>query len=456
MDVNTNYSIITVYKDYFLTTVLFSSLLLSGSRSQDIRNVIPFSGRGIVLGGSTRPSASIQKPLIHSATHSPEPADATTATTTLSKRSISNPKAFVNVSGSPVRVTKTNGSLLGPKQRTVKDLFRNKSLRSPEKMNPTEPKQASVNALVLDSALNLNSAQTSPVNKSSSGTSGSSGLPLSKYFARTKSTGIGIPGPIKPENGVPGFTSGQFENRKSSASISEIKPENVCVPTSSLKYFGNSKSSGAGTPDSSSTGSNSTHFGSQSHSDPPPTNFSSKVPSSSFPHFRSPKGPGTGILSSSSPSSIDSEYSVPKSSSRRFENQKSSGTGRSASSSTPSSNLMFVGSPEKSGSFIPASASRSPHKPGAGAGTGGKKRWQEDRNSTHIFDFFQRVIHSPASSSISKERQEEGPGAEVNSSGASGGGGTFLGSAPLTVTCPVCQSKVPESKINQHLDSCLM
>ncbi|MCJ8749935.1 hypothetical protein PDJAM_G00193280 [Pangasius djambal] len=378
----------------------------AGSGSQDIRNIIPFSGRGFVLGGSTQPSASIQKPPIQSPTPSPrplqEPARTSPAdlrsphsvTTALPKRSVSNHKAFVNINGSPVRVTKTNGSLVRPKQRTVQDLFRNRNLNSPEKTNPTELKQVS-NTPVLDSALNLNSAKTSLVNKNSSSTSASAGSPLSKYFSSAKSTGTGIPGQIKPENGIPGFTSGHSESRKSSA------------------------------PGISASAS-------------------------------------TSRISSSSTSAIKSEYGAPSSSLKHFESQKSSETGASASSSIPSSSLRLPGSPEKSGSLIPTSTTRSPHKPGTS--TGGRKRWREDRNSAHIFDFFQRVSHSPASSSssssssssFSRVHREEGPAAEVPSAGASGVGSALLSSTALTVTCPVCQSKVLESQINQHLDSCLV
>ncbi|XP_053499479.1 DNA-dependent metalloprotease SPRTN [Ictalurus furcatus] len=469
--------------------------------SQDIRNIIPFSGRGIVLGGSTQPSAFIQKPAkIQSPTHSPkplqEPARTSAAdhlrspysvTTALPKRSVSNHKAFVNINGSPVRVTKTNGSLASPKQRTVRDLFQNAIPKSPGKTNPLEPKQAS------DSALNQNSAKTSLVSKSAASTSGSAGSPLSKYFGSAKSTGTGIPGQIKgQENGVPGFASGRSESHGSSAtgisvsgSATRIKPGNG-VPSSDFKYVGSPKSSGTGTPASSSTSippsSSSIHSESQRRSSTSSTDFGSRVPRSSLTCFGSQKDPGTGIPGSSSGSLIKSESGVPKSNSsqkssgtgtsgassssfrsgapssnlKHFGSQRSSGTG--APSSVPSSKSRLSGTPEKSGAFLPASASTSPHKPGTA--TGGRKRWREDGNSTHIFDYFQRLSHSSASSSspssFSREHREEGTGAEVPSAGASGVGSTLLSSIAVTVTCPVCQSKVLESQINQHLDSCLM
>lgn len=393
---------------------------LAHSGSQDIRNIIPFSGRGFVLGGSTQPSAPTQKSPFQSPPRSqqplqepspPSPADLrplNSASAALPKRSVSNHKAFVNINGSPVRVTKTNGSLVRPKQRTVQDLFQTRNLKSPKK--------------TLDCASDLNSDKTSWLNKSSSSTSGSAGSPFSKYFAGAKKTEI--PDQVKPQNGIPGFISKPFEIRKSSTTgisgsgpTSQIKPVNS-VPNSTSKHFGSTKSSATGTTPSSSTSSNPTCF-------------------------RSIKEHGT-----SSP--IKSEYRIPNSNLKHLGNQKGSECGTSG--------VRLSGSPEKSGSFIPASSSRSPHKPGSAAG--GRKRWREDRNSALIFDFFQRVSHSPASSSspslISREQREEGSASRVPSAGVSGGGSALLSSTALTVTCPVCQSKVLESQINQHLDSCLM
>lgn len=427
--------------------------LRSGSR--DIRNVIPFSGRGIVLGGSTQPSASTQKPPMQSPSRSPEPlqepARASTdqvsladprmpngVTNALPKRSVANHRAFVNINGSPVRITKTNGSLVRPKQRTVQDLFRNRNLKSPKETNPTEPKQAS------NTQVNLNSAQTSPVNKSSPSTSGSAGSPFSKYFRSNKSTGI----PAQVKAGIPGTRI------SGSGLASQIKPENT-APGSNLKYFGSPKSSGTGMPASSSTGVPG--FESHKRSGTSSADFGSRVLSSDLTHFGSPKDPGTRIPSSSSTSAINSESGIPNSNAKHVKSQKSSGTGTSGSSNIPSSDLKLSGSPEKSGSFVPASASRSPHKSGAAAG--GRKRWREDRNSAHIFDFFQQVSHSPATSSssvFSREQREEGSGAKVPSAGASGVGSAPVSCSALTVTCPVCQSKVLETQINQHLDSCLM
>ncbi|KAM9495938.1 DNA-dependent metalloprotease SPRTN isoform 2-T2 [Clarias gariepinus] len=407
----------------------------AGSGSQDIRNVIPFSGKGIVLGGSTRPSTSIRSPA-HSPEPLPEPArtppadlrspSITTTTTALPKRSIGNHKAFVNINGSPVRVTKTNGSLLRPKQSaTVQDLFQNWSLKSPTKTNLPEPKQAP----------RTSSAKTSRDGKNSSSSTSSAGSPLSKYFGSPKSTANGIPGRIKQENGVPGFVSRHVESSavgfSDSGAASRIKPKNG-VSSSNIKHL--------------------THFENKRHLGTSSTDFGSRVPSSSPTQFGSKKVPGTDFpgCGSSSSGSIKSEYSDLNSKSGDFDSKESLGS--VASSSIP----RLSGSPGKYGLFNQESTVvKSPNQPAA---SGGRKRGREDRNSAHIFDFFQRVSRSPVSpsnSSFSTERREERTGAEAPFAGASGAGGPHLSSTPLTVTCPVCQSKVPESQINQHLDSCL-
>uniref|UniRef100_A0A8B9HZZ1 DNA-dependent metalloprotease SPRTN n=1 Tax=Astyanax mexicanus TaxID=7994 RepID=A0A8B9HZZ1_ASTMX len=233
----------------------------------DIRNIIPFTGRGFVLGGNTQPPASIQKPPSQSSTQqlrTPEKPAKTPPTdtrpqpssnhvepctvTALPKRSVSNTKAFININGSPVRITKDNSNLIRPKQRTVQDLFQARSPNSPEK---------------------------------------------------------------------------------------------------------------------------------------------------------------TPSISSASKSAT------------------------TATASTSTSSRPFG----------------SPQKPGAAPAAGGRKRPREDRNSAHIFDFFQREVKQ-SSASVSSREQQEG-------SRADGGTAPSQSSSAVTVHCPVCQIKVLESQINVHLDSCL-
>ncbi|XP_033847146.1 DNA-dependent metalloprotease SPRTN [Periophthalmus magnuspinnatus] len=134
---------------------------LSTSGSQDIRNMLPFSGKGFILGGksqqstsfsaSVKPSATVSSPLktlttspIKISTPSPIRSGLETKATSSAcpsarpihkpptKRSVSNTKVFVNINGSPVRISKSFSSNTGSdgaekvRQRLIGDLF-NKS-----------------------------------------------------------------------------------------------------------------------------------------------------------------------------------------------------------------------------------------------------------------------------------------------------------------------------------------
>lgn len=112
---------------------------------------------------------------------------------------------------------------------------------------------------------------------------------------------------------------------------------------------------------------------------------------------------------------------------------------------------------------------------GAG-GAGQRKRQRDDSGSSaSIFDFFQKTLasestarresiktKSPAmqhrtatstttSSSTSPASLHSSAGLHSVTSSSS----SSSSSSTLTVSCPVCQAKVQESKINEHLDSCL-
>ncbi|XP_062857896.1 DNA-dependent metalloprotease SPRTN isoform X2 [Trichomycterus rosablanca] len=390
------------------------------SGSQDIRNILPFSGRGFLLGGSTQPSTSIQKPPIQSPPSKAPPSPMTVQEpaktpptdlflprngTVLPKRSVSNHNAFVNINGSPVRITKTNGSLVRPKQRTVQDLFQVKKTNSPQKAN--------------------------------SNTTTNQG---------SKTLSSGSASQVKPSQGTNSPKTGIF-NKNSSGSSDRPKPPSAGSPFS--KYFGSPKSSGSGVPGSSSTN--------------PKTQIKTEKGISSFSsnNFGNPKSYGSGILGSSSGVQIKTENKIPSSKFSQFGSQERSGLPASSctsiGSSSSSANLKQVRSPEKPGTgfYVPASSSRpvgSPFK--SGTTSGARKRFREDHNSAHIFDFFQRVSQSPTASSSRVQREEE-TASDVPASGASGASSTSLSSAALTVHCPVCQTKVLESQINDHLDSCL-
>lgn len=318
---------------------------------QDIRNVIPFSGKGFILGGSSQSSAS-QKPPDNSQRRldfpgSPEPLGSPSGQVTAkgmnspgqagyssphrgtmtstsrgpqsgipslrppSKKSVANVRAFVNINGSPVRISKTAGHLTKPfgsttdstgaTQRSVRDLFNSKVLASPDGARM--------------------GASTSSASKPVAGLKGPS-----HDVNRERALGSGFNWKVGGQPGRSGDAQGS----------------------------GQSKGLQSG----------------------------------------SPGGSKTGLLN-------------------------------------------------PLGSHQP--------KPAAKSGTAvtvSRKRPWDSGGTAHIFDFFQRTM----SESSSPKGEAEGVAA---TSSAPAVQPAPVSSASLTVSCPVCQVTVPESKINEHLDSCL-
>ncbi|XP_060947640.1 DNA-dependent metalloprotease SPRTN [Limanda limanda] len=105
----------------------------------------------------------------------------------------------------------------------------------------------------------------------------------------------------------------------------------------------------------------------------------------------------------------------------------------------------------------------------AGSQSSRKRPWDDRRGSASIFDFFQKTLStdSAASRESVKTRspavQQRTVTATATASSSSSNtpsvsatsSSSSSSSSSLTVSCPVCQAKVQESKINQHLDSCL-
>lgn len=147
----------------------------STSGSQDIRNLLPFSGKGFILGGksqtptfsspSVKPSATVsspQRPPLSPAkppNFSPIRSGLETKTTSSSfpsvrpvnkpiKRSVSNTKVFININGSPVRISKPNSSHTGSeeaeklRQRSIGDLFNKSNSQSPSKTSTFTPSKS--------------------------------------------------------------------------------------------------------------------------------------------------------------------------------------------------------------------------------------------------------------------------------------------------------------------------
>lgn len=95
------------------------------------------------------------------------------------------------------------------------------------------------------------------------------------------------------------------------------------------------------------------------------------------------------------------------------------------------------------------------------AGGGQRKRqWHERRSSASIADFFQKTsgsnIAAPRESIKTKSPAvQQRSATAISSSSFSAGLHSVTSSSELMVSCPVCQAKVQEGKINEHLDSCL-
>lgn len=86
------------------------------------------------------------------------------------------------------------------------------------------------------------------------------------------------------------------------------------------------------------------------------------------------------------------------------------------------------------------------------------------RGSTTIYDFFQRTsggistgAESPSAAQPSPSSSSSSPSSSLTSffPGPAPSSSTSSASFAVMVNCPVCQAKVQESKINEHLDSCL-
>ncbi|XP_037305320.2 DNA-dependent metalloprotease SPRTN [Pungitius pungitius] len=94
-----------------------------------------------------------------------------------------------------------------------------------------------------------------------------------------------------------------------------------------------------------------------------------------------------------------------------------------------------------------------------------KRPWDDNRSPTSIVDFFQKTSGGDSTKNKPPAMQPRTATAASSSStsalSSSAGLLSFTASSSsssspaVTVSCPVCQATVPESKINQHLDSCL-
>ncbi|XP_068564591.1 DNA-dependent metalloprotease SPRTN [Cebidichthys violaceus] len=326
----------------------------TGSGSQDIRNMIPFSGKGFLLGGSSQsstssspshtavvpsspkklftplsPAKSLQSPDdkgISSAFPSIRPAASNRQKPPI-KRSVGNTRAFININGSPVKIPKPHSSSRSQegdqiKQKSIEELFNSKSIR------------------------------------------------------RSAS--------------------------QSSTSITETKRDSLSSPN---------------------------------------TTMSESAPSI-FPKWQNSH-------SASSPTTSEPSEGKP---SHSVVSTKTKG---SPAKPTQSKYFSHSDSDSTSGASAAGQASR-------------KRPWDDHRSSSSIIDFFQKTGGSDSAASResmktkSPAMQQRTATASSSSSLHSSAGlpsfppsSSSSSSSALTVSCPVCQAKVPESKINEHLDSCL-
>ncbi|XP_041831434.1 DNA-dependent metalloprotease SPRTN isoform X2 [Melanotaenia boesemani] len=341
----------------------------TGSGSQDIRNIIPFSGKGFLLGGKSQNSVSsstshtvsvpVVKTPLPSSISSPKkfltptsPAKSVTspassglfdqtkgissgltsirpATSTAGKppvkRSVGNTRAFVNINGSPVKMPKSQCSGGGQgadqtKQKSIQDLFNKTSLRKPGSQASIANTETKTDAVLSPKILSTSSSSISTKQNNHLTSSPSASDPSSKY----------------------------------SPLLSTASHGNTTKPTQS-KYF----SDGSGTT-SGATG---------------------------------------------------------------------------------------------------------------GGQTSRKRSWDDYSSSASIFDFFQRTVGSESAASRESIKTKSpamqqnaitnttssSTSTSVQSSAGlhSGASSSSSSSFALMVSCPVCQTKVQESKINEHLDSCL-
>ncbi|XP_061602594.1 DNA-dependent metalloprotease SPRTN [Cololabis saira] len=320
---------------------------------QDIRNIIPFTGKGFVLGGnsqSSKSSSTPHTPAVPVVKTSPKkslppasPAGGLNSPprTALSgqtkrisngfpstrpaasaegkppaRRSVANTRAFVNVNGSPVKIPQFHPRDGGPrpdktKQKSIHDLFKNADLRKPESQSSNSDTQTK------------------------------------KY----------VPSSTNP---APSIFSKQQTSQGSP------------TKTTQSKYFSGSDSGAAG---------------------------------SSRKRTRDDRGSSASILDFF---------------------QKTLGSN--------------------------SAATRESVQPKSPAGQ------QRTATTTAYPSTSTSVQSSGASSSGASSSGASSSGASssgASSSGASSSGASSSYPSVLTVSCPVCQTKVQESKINEHLDSCL-
>ncbi|XP_041814639.1 DNA-dependent metalloprotease SPRTN [Chelmon rostratus] len=229
----------------------------SGSGSQDIRNIIPFSGKGFLLGGKSQSSTSSSTsdtPVVpasssllfspadglspparsgpdHKGTSSTFPSIRPATSTGQKppvKRSVSNTRVFVSINGSPVRIPKScSGSSQEAKkikQRSIEDLFSSRSPRKSMSQSSTSNTGTERDSLTSANRTSASSSSSlfpkrdsasSPRTVVPSGTKGSPAEPSqSKYFSHSDGDGA-----TRAAGGGQASRKRPWDDRSSSAAI---------------------------------------------------------------------------------------------------------------------------------------------------------------------------------------------------------------------------------------------
>ncbi|KAM6915587.1 DNA-dependent metalloprotease SPRTN [Xenentodon cancila] len=246
-----------------------------GSGSQDIRNIIPFSGKGFLLGGNSQSSMSSVssshtavvpvKTSVSSPKESPPPARPaeslnSPARTGFSgqtkrisggfptirpatsagekppvKRSVGNTRAFVSINGSPVKIPKFHRSSGGQeaekiKQKSIPDLFNNANLRKSESQSSISDTQTKKDVL-------LSASSASSTFSKQQTSQGSATKPTqSKYFRGSDSVAGGAVGRDQTSR------KRTWDDRSGSASISDFFQKTLGGDSAASRESANPKS----------------------------------------------------------------------------------------------------------------------------------------------------------------------------------------------------------------------
>uniref|UniRef100_UPI003AAEE435 DNA-dependent metalloprotease SPRTN n=1 Tax=Centroberyx gerrardi TaxID=166262 RepID=UPI003AAEE435 len=360
------------------------SSITTGSGLQDIRNIIPFSGKGFLLGGKSQSSTS------SSPSHKPP---------------------------GPIVETSMSSPVSSPKKPFFSPPSLTKSFPSPVHSGLDNPAKG-ISSVLPSVRSGVSGGQKPPVKRSVSNT---------RVFVNINGSPVRI---SKPHGTVKPYSSGVEIPKTKQRSVQDL--------------FNNR---GPKTVESRPTVSN------------PPAEAKREVPSSA--------GSSKSTISASSPFSKQSTHVSPfpatsKPSPSKANHSKYPSvvqTGTKPSPTKPIHSKYFNDS--SSGSMSGAS----------GGGPASRKRpWDDRSGSANIFNFFQKTVgtESAAESVRAKSPAVQQRTATTTTSSSSSSSlpssaglhnvassSSSSSSSSLTVSCPVCQAKVQESKINEHLDSCL-